>query len=400
MENPIFNTYKATCMKHLLQLGIFLFALSVFGQKNIYKKYESDYLMDMRDVRIHLPKGYNKDSISNFPLAIVLDGHKLFDLYVGTADYYATQDQAPEQIVVGVEMKESRGKDTGYNVSDSKLSADANLFYKFIRDELIPYVEANYRTSPFLTIVGEGMSANFITHYLKEKNPIFNAYICLNPSFAPDVNNQIQNYNLERYGAMDNTFYFYVSGNPHTNSERLSKINSFGTFMKSVGVKNLNVVYDELLSSPSSTSVVSEGMSRSFAKIFEIYSGITQDEFDDKIKNLTPPDAIAYLEIKYLDIEFLFGSNIGIRKRDVVAIEDIVIDQENGDYLKDFGEMILKLYPTSEMGHYYLGRYYESGKAYKKALEQYRLGYGKMDPSDPNADLYYMNVERILDLIN
>ena len=138
-------------------------------------------------------------------------------------------------------------------------------------------------------------------------------------------------------------------------------------------------------------------MSRAFAKVFEIYSGITQVEYDEKIKDLDPPSAISYLERKYLDIEFLFGSNIGVRQRDVVAIEGIIIDQENGDYLKDFGEMILKLFPTSEMGNYYLGRYYESGNDFRAALEQYRIGYGKMNPADPNADLYYQNVERVLE---
>ena len=48
------------------------------------------------------------------------------------------------------------------------------------------------------------------------------------------------------------------------------------------------------------------------------------------------------------------------------------------------------------MGNYYLGKYYESGNDFKSALEQYRLGFGKMDPRDPNADLYYQNVERLL----
>ena len=67
------------------------------------------------------------------------------------------------------------------------------------------------------------------------------------------------------------------------------------------------------------------------------------------------------MEIKYLDIEFLFGSNLGIRPADVFAIEDIILDKENGDYLDDFGTMILKLFSSSEMGHYYLGKYYESG---------------------------------------
>ena len=92
-------------------------------------------------------------------------------------------------------------------------------------------------------------------------------------------------------------------------------------------MNNFNVVYDDFSNSPSSSSVVGEGISRAFAKVFEIYSGITKDEFEEKIKNLSPPDAISYLEIKYLDIEFLFGSNLGIRPADVFAIEDIILDK-------------------------------------------------------------------------
>lgn len=382
----------------ILVILLFLFSFSsTFGQKTIYKEYESEELKDIRDVSIYLPKSYNKDSISNFPLAIVLDGHKLFDLYVGTSNYYASQDNAPEQIVVGINMKNTRNKDAGYDIINSKLTSDSMRFYRFLRDELIPFIEANYRTSPFITIVGESLTGNFITHFLKEKQPIFNAYICLNPTLSEDINTQMQSYKLDRFSTLDNTFYFYLSGNPYAKEQKLTKIKTFGKFMKTVGIDNFNVVFDELSSSPSSSSVIVEAISRAFAKVFEIYSGITADEYEKKIKNLSPPDAIAYLEIKYLDIEFLFGSNLGIRQQDVIAIEDIILDKENGDYLDDFGKMILKLYPTSEMGHYYLGRYYESGKDYSAALEQYRLGYGKMDPTDPNADLFYQNIERLLD---
>lgn len=381
----------------ILLFFVFSYTFS-FGQKLIYKKYESDDLRDIRDVKIYLPKSYEKDSLSNFPLAIVLEEEKLFDLYVGMSNYFASQDQAPEQIVVGINIESTRTKDLGYNEADSKLLGNSRRFYTFLRDELIPFVEANYKTSPFLTIVGEGLSANYITHFLRENTPIFNAYICLNPTLAPEVRTLMQNFKLEKMGPMDNTFYFYLSGNPYAGPEKLTRIQEYGKFMLSTGVDNFNVVFDELLSSPSSSSAIGEGMSRAFAKIFEVYSGITQEEFDTKIKGLDPPSAIAYLEKKYIEIEFLFGSNIGIRQRDVVAIEDIVIEQANGDYLKDFGEMILKLYPSSEMGHYYLGRYFESGKNLKAALEQYRLGYGKMDPADPNADLYYQNVERIIEM--
>lgn len=376
---------------------LILFSISLtFGQKTIFKKYNSEVLNDTRELSIYLPKSYNKDSISNFPLAIVLDGQKLFDVYVGASNYYAQLDNAPEQIVVGIDMKESRNKDAGYDIISGNLDNNSENFYRFIRDEMIPYIEASYKTSPFITIVGESLTANYITHFLKEEYSIFNAYICLNPTLSDTIVNQVESYNLQELSSEDNTFYFYLSSNPFSNSKKKDKIKNFGKFIKSFEIDNFNVVFDELANSPSSSSSIGEGIFRAFAKVFEIYSGITKTEFNEKVKNLSPPEAISYLEIKYLDIEFLFGANIGIRKADVFAIEDIIMDKEGGDYLDDFGKMILKLFPTSEMGHYYLGKYYETGKDFKRALQQYRLGYGKMNPRDPNADLYYQNVERLM----
>ncbi len=376
---------------------IIVFSISLtFGQKTIYKKYNSEVLNDTRELSIYLPKSYDKDSISNFPLAIVLDGQKLFDIYVGASNYYAQLDNAPEQIVVGIDMKESRNKDAGYDIISGNLDNNSEKFYRFIRDEMIPYIEASYKTSPFITIVGESLTANYITHFLKEEYSIFNAYICLNPTLSNTIVNQIESYNLQELSSQDNTFYFYLSSNPFSNTEKKDKIKNFGKFIKSFEINNFNVVFDELANSPSSSSSIGEGIFRAFAKIFEIYSGITKTEFNEKVKNLSPPEAISYLEIKYLDIEFLFGANIGIRKADVFAIEDIIMDKEGGDYLDDFGKMILKLFPTSEMGHYYLGKYYETGKDFKRALQQYRLGYGKMNPRDPNADLFYQNIERLM----
>ncbi len=372
------------------------YALS-FGQRTIFKRYESDDLRDVRNVKIHLPKGYNKDSISKFPVTVVLEEEKLFDLYVGYASYFAAQDQAPEQIVVGINVAKTIEKDLEYNPDNGELTDDSRRFYTFIRDELIPYVEANYKTSPFLSVVGEGIGGNFVLHYLKEEYPVFNAYISLNPALSSAAKTIVEDAQLGRMAAMNSTYYYYLSGNPHNKSpENLKLIQEFGKYMKSTGIKNFNVTFDELTSTPSYSSVIGEGISRAFAKVYETYSGISLEEYNKNIKNLDPPSAIAYLERKYLDIELLFGANIGIRQRDVVAIEDIIIEQENGDYLKEFGQMILKLYPTSEMGHYYLGRYYESGNDFKAALKEYRSGYGKMNPADPNADLYYKNVERVL----
>lgn len=63
--------------------------------------------------------------------------------------------------------------------------------------------------------------------------------------------------------------------------------------------------------------------------------------------------------------------------------------------MREFVEMILKRFPSSPLGDYYVGRYYEEGKNIKKAVKHYKIGYGKMDPSDPNADVFYENIIRL-----
>ena len=89
-----------------------------------------------------------------------------------------------------------------------------------------------------------------------------------------------------------------------------------------------------------------------------------------------------------------------IREKDIFAIEPIILDKENGDYLKNFGEMINKLYKDSPLGDYYIGRYYETGGKYKQALKYYKNGYMKLPEDDPNSDGYYENIERVLDKRN
>ncbi|MFN0729040.1 alpha/beta hydrolase-fold protein [Polaribacter gochangensis] len=385
-------------MRKILPLiFLFIFSISAVGQKLVTKKYESEELQDIRTLQIHLPKGYERDTISNYPLTIVLDSEYLFDLYVGNSQLFSHTDKAPKQIVVGIEMANTRLRDASFDgTRNSALTADSRSFIKFIKEEVLPYIEGNYKTSPFLTIVGNGITANLITHFLKDETPIFNAYVCLNPTFSPDISIQMESYDLDKLSSIDNTYYFYYNDGTFISNEKQQRIGLLKAYLNSLSIKNFNVKYDFIDNSPSNVSAIGEGISRAFDKIFEIYSGINKEEFETKIKNLSPLDAITYLENKYIEIDYLFGSNLGIREIDIIAIESIIIEKENGDYLKDYGEMILNLYPFSPLGHYYLGRYYEAGQNYSKALEQYRLGYGKMDPADPNADKFYQNVQRML----
>tara|TARA_B110001454_G_scaffold218657_2_gene247331 strand:- start:168 stop:1322 length:1155 start_codon:yes stop_codon:yes gene_type:complete len=381
-------------IKKSFTLICILFFFSGFSQKLIEKNLESDILGTKRNLKIYLPKGYEEEDGKNYPLAVVFDAEYLFDAYVGNSVLFAAKDKAPKQIVVGISMDKTREKDTYFNINNGDLTASNNAFYQFVRDEVLFYMESNYRTSPFISLVGEGTSANLISHYLKESVPFINSYICINPTFSDFTGQRLQSYNLKKFLKEDNTFYLYTNNSSSFSVKKQTKIGELQAGLSSFQLKNFNIINDTITTS-SSVSAISEAIPRAINKIFEIYSAISKEEFDKNIKDLSPFDAIAYLENKYLEIEFLFGSNLGIRERDIYAVEKIIIEKENGDQLREFGKMILKLFPSSPLGDYYIGRYYESGNQLEKALKQYKIGYGKMDPADPNSDAFYENILRL-----
>jgi predicted alpha/beta superfamily hydrolase len=371
-----------------------LFSINGFSQTIIKKTITSDYLNATREIKIYLPKGYDKNEEKNYPIAIVLDAEYMFDLYVGNAVLFAEKDKAPKQIIIGINMAETRKKDTYFNVNNGKFTFSNKNFYQFIKNEVIFEIESAYNTSPFISMIGEGTSANLITYFLGERTPLINSYICINPTFSDFISAQIQAYNLIRFQEEDNTFYFYTNNSNIFSDEKQTIINQLQKEISELSLHNFNIINDTF-NAESNISAISEAIPRALTKVFEIYSAISKEEFNRNVKDLSPIDAIIYLETKYLNIEFLFGSNLGIRKQDVFAVEKIIIEKENGDQLLNFGLMILKLFPNSPLGEYYIGRFYEEGKNIKKAIYYYKIGYGKMDPSDPNADAFYENILRL-----
>ena len=76
-------------IKKTLPLIFVLFCFYGFSQKTIQENLNSDILETSRNMRIYIPEGYEKDSLKNYPLAIVLDEDYMFDLYVGNAILFA-----------------------------------------------------------------------------------------------------------------------------------------------------------------------------------------------------------------------------------------------------------------------------------------------------------------------
>jgi hypothetical protein len=318
----------------------------------------------------------------------------LFDVYVGNSALFTQRDKAPEQIIVGIMQNQNkeRYKDCEYDKVSGMPTENSDLFYRFVRGELLNYLETNYRLSPFRTLIGSTLTANFVNYFLVENEIAFDAFVCINPYYNPDMttflNNKLSGFNEQK-------IYYYLNSGNYNSPEKHKRINEVANLLISLNNPNILIKYDRFNQSTKIASI-GQAIPAAISHIFNIYSAISKEEFALNVKHLSPPDAIAYLENKYVEIEYLFGTNMKIRERDIYAIESIIIDQEEGEYLAPFGEMIQKLYPETPISDYYIGQYYEKREYYKKALKHYKNGYAKIDKNSDDAEAYYQNIERVL----
>lgn len=387
-------------MKFLLFTFVFTISLTSFSQEILTKTIDSKELKRKQKIKIYVPKNYKEDTKIQYPAAIILGDQYLFDLYVGNAKLFADADMAPDQIVIGIDMTTTYEKDISIVPATNALTNNASHFYNFIKYELLQYTESNFRISPFISISAEGKAANFITHFLKESEPIFNAFICATPEFSEFSTEIIRSYALQRLSKIDNTFFVFASNSEkHTKKALFNRFNEIGILLSSYELENLQLKFDTFNGSPSFLSTVSESIPRAFDLMFSLYGKITKSEFEQHLRELEPLEAIKYVENKYIDIEYLYGANLKVRLEDIYAIEGIVIDKQNGDYLRVLGDFVSIQYPDLHLGDYYIGKYYEIGEDYEKADFYYKAAYGKMNMSDPNANAFYENIKRVNDLL-
>lgn len=150
---------------------------------------DSKFLQDERRIDLYLPDKY-EDSTRNYPIVVVLDSNYLFDLTVSILKNRWRRDLAPQSIVVGIQARDANER-FGFASPVQRIHGEGVIFEQskpdkmddFIQKELLPYIDAEYRTQHHRTIIGMSPTAtNVVYDYLK-KQPYFNAHIALAADF-------------------------------------------------------------------------------------------------------------------------------------------------------------------------------------------------------------------------
>ncbi len=153
---------------------------------------------------VALPGSYYS-SYKKYPVVYMLDAYSSFGIMVQMARLLSFDKELPEVIIVGIsseggsqEFIYNRSRDfTPTQIPPEKLPADlrssfpasggAEKFLRFIKDELIPYVESNYRTKAGdRTLEGHSLGGLFVFYSLFKEPGLFKRYIAISPALLWD----------------------------------------------------------------------------------------------------------------------------------------------------------------------------------------------------------------------
>ena len=134
--------------------------------------FDSDAMGDTYDIRIHLPASYDRKPERTYPLVVTLDANDWFDEtsslsngfqtapggLVEVSDALVTAGMVPQFILVGVGYPGELQRWRDFHESP-------NLFFAFLREELLPTLRAQYRVSNEDTVLFDHSSgAAFVVY--------------------------------------------------------------------------------------------------------------------------------------------------------------------------------------------------------------------------------------------
>ena len=183
--------------------------------------FESKELDQTRQVLVYTPANYSFNKLGYYNVIYVFDANDrpLFDATNGIVNMMA--DGSQDFIVVGIKSTFIEEKMYGRNhdllPSDTKRNlgpksgGNAEAFLAYMKNEVVPYIESNYRTLPHRTVVGHSLGGSFVVYAMLHEPELFDNYIALSPNLADDDQRLVRGLQNFDSGQFDGTKFLYLS---------------------------------------------------------------------------------------------------------------------------------------------------------------------------------------------
>jgi len=143
---------------------------------NIFSK----ILNEERTILVQLPQSYEKAQ-DRYPGIYCLDGDNLSLAFVAATVRMLSHRKIPEMFVVAIANTDRSRDMFPVRLEGRPTTGGADKFLGFLNEELIPFVDQNYRTENFRVLYGASAAGLFTVYALLARPDSFSAYIASSP---------------------------------------------------------------------------------------------------------------------------------------------------------------------------------------------------------------------------
>ncbi len=317
---------------------------------------QSKILDEERKMLVYVPDGYDLTNAS-YPVMYLLDGGYHFFHASGVVQFLSGQGIMPQTIVVAI-TNVDRGRDfTPTTVEKKANTGGAEKFMSFISDELMPYVNKNYRTQPYEILVGHSLGGTFATYALLKHPDVFDSYIAISPYLAYDDNLLVNKAQDKLQASYDNKFFYITLGDEPKYTETVEK---FVKIVKNSSPEGLDIKYVHM-----------EKEDHGSIPHLSIYNGLEAIYADWKLPKESYKEGLATVDKHYQMLSDKYGYEI--------ETPEYVINLMGYNYMgeKEFDKAITvlkenaKRYPKSANVYDSLGEAYEKNDQMADAKKNY-----------------------------
>ena len=320
----------------------------------------SKILKEERVLLIHTPVGY-ADSDKKYPVVYILDGNGHFSHAVNAATLLADNGRMPESIIVGIpNNRGTRRRDLGRSRDN---------FKKYIKEEVIPFVNNNYKASNHKTLFGHSMAGAFTLNFLASEPTLFDAHIAASPVVQIFNSELLDKFStlFKNNKALSKPVYFTL-GNATAEGARVTEaMNKFVNLLEKEAPKNFYWKYDYMANQIHMTTPYLT-MYKGFTEVFHDYQAPrfnTYKEYVDK-------GEMKYLKAYYATRAKKYNTKNVIAERTMSRLANMLIREKQEKIGLELLILNTKNHPNSMPALNGLARTYVGLKQPKKAIEIYK----------------------------
>ncbi|TJY36046.1 alpha/beta hydrolase-fold protein [Pontimicrobium aquaticum] len=328
----------------------------------------SKILNQDRNIQIYLPDSYTSSN-AEYPVLYILDGQRFFTNGVAIQKSLMAPTALPEMIIVGINSSRSLRR--------TLYGDDSDKFTSFLKDEVIKFIDSNYRTTKERVIFGWEAAAYYISEMVLKEEDLFSGAIITDGGYASEDIVKEFNSNTDVYLYMANSKKdIYYVGSTDAFNEILIKQNP----------KNLIWKY-ELFNDEVHQSMPHLAMYKGIKYYYHNYDSLVFES----IKAYEDLGGLQNVKSFFKERAKRFGGEGEIDDKTKNGLIWLAWNRDNYKYFSFFMEEFKDVLSTPRYASAYwqnrLGQFYLKHKDYKNAIKFFETGLSKYPNTSFDSDM-------------